>query len=89
MTRYYFDIRDGEALYADEDGLELEDQRQAEIEAATSLAEWRRISLRLMNDITWLSRFAQMPDRHFKRHSSTSPLHPNLSKLPVQPERDP
>jgi len=39
MTRYYFDIRDGEALYADEEGLELEDQRQAEIEAATSLAD--------------------------------------------------
>lgn len=42
MTRYYFDIRDGEALYADEDGLELEDQRQAEIEAATSLADMAR-----------------------------------------------
>ena len=39
MTRYYFDIRDGEALYADEEGIELEDQRQAEIEAATSLAD--------------------------------------------------
>lgn len=39
MTPYYFDIRDGEALYADEEGLELEDRRQAEIEAATSLAD--------------------------------------------------
>lgn len=42
MTRYYFDIRDGEALFADEDGMELEDQRQAEIEAATSLADMAR-----------------------------------------------
>lgn len=39
MTRYYFDIRDGEALFADEEGLELDDQTQAEIEAATSLAD--------------------------------------------------
>lgn len=39
MTRYYFDIRDGEALYADDEGLELDDQTQAEIEAATSLAD--------------------------------------------------
>lgn len=38
MTRYYFDIRDGEALYADEQGMELDDQRAAEIEAAKSLA---------------------------------------------------
>lgn len=38
MTRYYFDIRDGDALYRDDEGMELEDQRAAEIEAATSLA---------------------------------------------------
>jgi hypothetical protein len=38
MTRYYFDIRDGEALCSDEEGMELDDQRAAEIEAATSLA---------------------------------------------------
>ena len=38
MTRYYFDIRDGEALYPDEEGIELDDQRAAEIEAAKSLA---------------------------------------------------
>jgi hypothetical protein len=39
MTRYYFDIRDGEALYPDEEGIELDDQQAAEIEAATSLAK--------------------------------------------------
>lgn len=38
MTRYYFDIRDGEALYPDQEGMELDDQRAAEIEAAKSLA---------------------------------------------------
>ena len=39
MTRYYFDIRDGEALYPDDEGMELRDQTAAEIEAATSLAD--------------------------------------------------
>lgn len=39
MTRYYFDIRDGEALYADEVGIELADQTAAEIEAAKSLGD--------------------------------------------------
>jgi len=38
MPCYYFDIRDGDALYPDEEGLELTDQRAAEIEAAHSLA---------------------------------------------------
>lgn len=39
MTRYYFDIRDGEALFADDEGMELEDQTAAEIEAAKSLGD--------------------------------------------------
>jgi uncharacterized protein DUF6894 len=39
MTRYYFDIRDGEALYADEEGMELADQTAAEIEAANALGD--------------------------------------------------
>ncbi len=42
MTRYYFDIRDGEALYADEEGMELENQGAAEIEAAKSLGDMAR-----------------------------------------------
>ena len=42
MLRYYFDIRDGEALYADEEGIELQDQKSAEIEAANSLADMAR-----------------------------------------------
>ncbi|GLR90103.1 DUF6894 family protein [Bradyrhizobium iriomotense] len=39
MPRYYFDIRDGEALSVDEEGLHLADQRAAEVEAALSLAD--------------------------------------------------
>ena len=38
MPWYYFDIRDSDVLYPDEEGLELADQRAAEIEAAQSLA---------------------------------------------------
>lgn len=37
MTRFFFDIRSGQDLYPDEQGLELPDQRSAEIEAAQSL----------------------------------------------------
>jgi hypothetical protein len=39
MPWYYFDIRDGDALYPDDEGLDLSDQRAAEVEAARSLAE--------------------------------------------------
>jgi uncharacterized protein DUF6894 len=39
MTRYYFDIRDGEFFYPDDEGLELTDQTAAEVEAAKSLAD--------------------------------------------------
>ena len=42
--RYYFDIREGEALYADEEGMELRDQTAAKIEAANSLADAARDS---------------------------------------------
>ena len=38
MTRYYFDIRDSTGLYPDEEGLEFPTQREAEIEAAETLA---------------------------------------------------
>ena len=37
-TLLLFDIRNGQDLYPDEEGLELADQRAAEIEAAMSLA---------------------------------------------------
>ena len=39
MTRYYFDIRDGQDLYPDDEGLELADQKAAEIEAARALGD--------------------------------------------------
>ncbi|UWU95363.1 DUF6894 family protein [Bradyrhizobium sp. CB1015] len=39
MSHYYFDIRDGQALSVDEEGLTLANQRAAEIEAALSLAD--------------------------------------------------
>ncbi len=38
MSRYYFDIRDGDVLCPDEEGIEFASRRGAEIEAAMSLA---------------------------------------------------
>jgi len=42
VTRYYFDIRDDSGLYSDEEGLEFETQRDAEVEAALALADLAR-----------------------------------------------
>ncbi|MGV7216626.1 DUF6894 family protein [Bradyrhizobium sp. UFLA05-112] len=42
MIRYFFDIRDGAELYPDEEGLELANERVAEIEAAHTLAAMAR-----------------------------------------------
>ncbi|MGY4571998.1 hypothetical protein ACVWY5_005068 [Bradyrhizobium sp. USDA 3256] len=38
MIRYYFDIRDDTGIYPDEEGMEFATQREAEVEAAKSLA---------------------------------------------------
>ncbi|MBR0712914.1 DUF6894 family protein [Bradyrhizobium liaoningense] len=38
MVRYYFDIRDNTGFYPDEEGMEFKTQREAEVEAARSLA---------------------------------------------------
>ncbi|MCP2132836.1 DUF6894 family protein [Bradyrhizobium ottawaense] len=37
MTRYYFDLRDGQEVFIDEEGLELQGPRAAELEAARAL----------------------------------------------------
>lgn len=42
MSRFYFDIRHGEAFVVDEEGLDLDSRREAEIEAAISLADITR-----------------------------------------------
>ena len=42
MIRYFFDIRDGVELYPDEEGLELANERAAELEAANTLAAMAR-----------------------------------------------
>jgi hypothetical protein len=46
MGRYYFDLRDSEGLAVDEEGLELQDIREAGEEAALSLADAARDGLR-------------------------------------------
>jgi len=37
MMRYFFDIRDDTGLYPDEEGLEFQTQREAEMEATETL----------------------------------------------------
>jgi hypothetical protein len=39
MPRYYFHIRDGEEFVKDEEGIELEDIAEAQMEAAATLAD--------------------------------------------------
>jgi hypothetical protein len=39
MTRYYFDFRNGDTFVKDEEGLELLDIAEAQIEAAEFLGE--------------------------------------------------
>jgi hypothetical protein len=43
-TRYFFDIRSGGYLYPDEEGLELPNERAAELEAAHTLVGLARDS---------------------------------------------
>jgi hypothetical protein len=42
MPRYYFDIRDDDKVYPDEDGLEFDDIEDIKIEAARALTEIAR-----------------------------------------------
>jgi hypothetical protein len=42
VSRFYFDIQHGEAFAVDDEGMDLDSQREAEIEAAISLADIAR-----------------------------------------------
>ncbi|WP_426615786.1 DUF6894 family protein [Bradyrhizobium sp. McL0616] len=46
MKRYYFDIRSGEEIIPDEEGLELSTLEKAQEEAARSLADMARDAIR-------------------------------------------
>ncbi len=47
MTRYYFDLREEDALVPDEEGLELSNVQAAQAEAALSLADMARDAVRM------------------------------------------
>ena len=47
MARYFFDLRDGEELVVDEEGMELRDMRAAQGEAARALAGFAWDAMRL------------------------------------------
>lgn len=51
MSRYYFDIRDDAGLHRDEEGLELGTQRDAEVEAARSLANLAKDFAAIQQDV--------------------------------------
>ena len=46
MPRYYFDVRDGQDLFVDEDGMDLPDMDSAIAEARRALADMVRDNLR-------------------------------------------
>ncbi|WP_312016827.1 DUF6894 family protein [Bradyrhizobium japonicum] len=65
MSRYYFDLLDGDALAIDDEGLELSDTRRVQAEAAKSLADMARDAAEAtLSDsiIKWLSRCATRTD---------------------------
>jgi hypothetical protein len=49
MDRYYFDLRDGDELVIDEEGLELRDIKAVQQEAALSLSGFARDSVTSFN----------------------------------------
>lgn len=49
MTRYYFDLRDGDELIIDEEGMEMRDTKAVQREAALSLSGFARDSLGSFN----------------------------------------
>jgi hypothetical protein len=46
MPRYYFDLRDGDDLTPDEEGLELSSVHSAQEEATLSLADFAKKAIR-------------------------------------------
>ena len=50
MTVYYFDLRDGDDLIQDEEGLELPDYEAVQMEAAKALSDMARDTMRGIPD---------------------------------------
>ena len=48
MRRYYFDIREGDEIFSDEEGLELSTIEKVQEEAARSLADMARDAVRTL-----------------------------------------
>ncbi len=46
MPRFYFDVRDGDDLFVDNEGMDLADMDSATVEARQALADMMRDSLR-------------------------------------------
>jgi hypothetical protein len=50
MKRFYFDIREGDEIIPDEEGLELSTKEKVQEEAARSLADMARDAIRARGD---------------------------------------
>ena len=71
MKRYFFDLRDGDELTPDDEGLELSTMEAVQEEAARSLADMARdaSSRQMERDTRWLSKSGTTPDRCYKPNS--------------------
>jgi hypothetical protein len=77
MPRYFFDIRDGDEVYFDEEGLDLPDLRAAEVEAAESLAHMARDKLPTKGDRHQMAIEVRTPDGPLFRAAFIFEIHRN------------
>lgn len=64
MARYYFDLRDGDELIVDEEGLELRDTRAVQREAALSVSGFARDGVGRFNGAQSLQMAIAVRDEH-------------------------
>ena len=72
MKRYFFDLRDGDELTPDDEGVELSTMEAVQEEAARSLADMggtRPAGPTMERDTRWLSKSGMTPDRCYKPNS--------------------
>jgi hypothetical protein len=72
MKRYFFDLRDGDELTRDDEGLELSTTEAVQEEAARPLADMARDASRrptMERGTGWLSKSGTTPDRCYEPNS--------------------
>lgn len=80
MARYYFDVRDGEAFVRVDEGEELLDVADAQIEAAATLADMAKdVSMRASGHANGIL----FPDRDRSQHALS--INDHLTCKPIDP----